>query len=82
MVSVSGLVFVGGQAEAQSARPSPAETAVVAPPVEIAGLDAKPLVPLEFSRAWLAKAERVRRTRAELQARARAFESEVSECDQ
>ncbi len=38
------------------------------PPVEIAGLDAKPLVPLEFSRAWLAKAEGVRRKRAELQA--------------
>ncbi len=58
-------------AGAQSARPSPAEGPVAAPPVEIAGLDARPLVPLEFSRAWLAKAERVRRVRAELRAAGR-----------
>ncbi|HEX7119186.1 MAG TPA: M6 family metalloprotease domain-containing protein [Longimicrobiales bacterium] len=57
-----------GPARAQLVRPSLAEGAPVAPPVEIAGLDARPMVPLEFSRAWLAKAERVRRVRAELRA--------------
>jgi len=40
----------------------------VTPPVAIEGLDARPMVPLEFSRAWLSKAERVRRIRAELRA--------------
>ncbi len=40
----------------------------VTPPVAIKGLDVRPMVPLEFSRAWLAKAERVRRIRAELRA--------------
>jgi M6 family metalloprotease-like protein len=38
------------------------------PPATIAGLDARPHVPLEFSRAWLAKVEEVRRRRAELRA--------------
>src|SRR5690606_33922023 len=42
----------------------------VSPPVPIEGLpDVRPMAPLEFSRAWLSKAERVRRTRAELRAR-------------
>jgi M6 family metalloprotease-like protein len=46
--------------------------ASVAPPVPIEGLpDVRPMAPLEFSRAWLAKAERVRRTRAELRAQGR-----------
>jgi M6 family metalloprotease-like protein len=38
------------------------------PPATIAGLDARPHVPLEFSRAWLSKVEEVRRRRAELHA--------------
>jgi len=47
--------------------PSPAAAgAVVAPPAVIEGLDASPIVPLEFSRAWLARAADVQRNRAEL----------------
>lgn len=36
------------------------------PPIPIEGLDTGPATPLDFSRAWLAKAERVRQRRAEL----------------
>ncbi|MBI4410724.1 MAG: M6 family metalloprotease domain-containing protein [Gemmatimonadetes bacterium] len=38
------------------------------PPASIAGLDARPVAPLEFSRGWLGKAAEVRRRRAELAA--------------
>ncbi len=48
-------------------RPALVEPAVrLTPPVPIAGLETGPAIPLEFSRAWLAKAERVRQRRAEL----------------
>lgn len=43
-------------------------TGSAVPPVPIAGLDAEPTVPLEFSHAWLGKAAEVRRRRAELAA--------------
>src|SRR4029079_3061803 len=45
---------------------SPPEATRLTPPVAIEGLDARPAAPLEFSRAWLKKAERVRALRAEL----------------
>ena len=41
----------------------------MSPPAAIAGLgDARPIAPLEFSRAWLGKVDAVRRKRAELMA--------------
>jgi len=43
-------------------------TGELSPPTEIEGLDARPVVPLEFSRAWLGKAAKVRQRRAELMA--------------
>jgi M6 family metalloprotease-like protein len=64
-----GLCLAGlvpSRAEAQAAR-MPAAWEGVAPPTEIAGLnDLRPLIPLEFSRAWLHRVEQVRRRRAEL----------------
>ena len=54
---------------AQKSLPFPAVNGDVAPPSAIAGLyDARPISPLEFSRAWLLKVEAVRRRRAELMA--------------
>ena len=41
------------------------------PPSAIEGLDMRPWAPLEFSRAWLGKADLVRRNRADLQAAGR-----------
>lgn len=55
-------------AGAQMVRPSPAVQGPLSPPTAIAGLDARPTPPLEFSRAWLGRAERVRQRRAELMA--------------
>ncbi|MGQ0813452.1 MAG: M6 family metalloprotease domain-containing protein [Gemmatimonadota bacterium] len=52
---------------AQKALPFPAAAGEVSPPAAIAGLiDARPVAPLEFSRAWLAKVEGVRQKRAQL----------------
>ena len=54
-------------AQAQRALPFPAAAGDVSPPAAIAGLvDARPVTPLEFSRAWLAKVDAVRQKRAEL----------------
>jgi M6 family metalloprotease-like protein len=62
-----GMLVPDGAA-AQSAR-MPAAWPGVAPPAEIAGLnDVRPLIPLEFSRAWLRKVEEVRLRRAEVHA--------------
>jgi M6 family metalloprotease-like protein len=50
----------------------PAAWEGVAPPAAISGLsDLRPLIPLEFSRAWLARVEQVRRRRTELHAAGR-----------
>lgn len=58
-----------GAVHAQKPLPFPAVNGEVAPPSAIAGLhDARPISPLEFSRAWLLKVEAVRRRRAELTA--------------
>ncbi|MEX2284782.1 MAG: M6 family metalloprotease domain-containing protein [Gemmatimonadota bacterium] len=54
---------------AQTPLTLPAAYGEAAPPSAIAGLrDARPISPLEFSRAWLLKVEAVRRRRAELSA--------------
>lgn len=54
-------------ASAHAQRSQPAPWADVKPPAEIAGLaDARPAAPLEFSRAWLRRAESVRIRRAKL----------------
>jgi M6 family metalloprotease-like protein len=54
---------------AQKPLPFPAAAGDAAPPSAIAGLhDARPVSPLEFSRAWLLKVENVRRRRMELAA--------------
>ena len=56
----------------QKSLPFPAANGEVAPPSAIAGLiDARPISPLEFSRAWLLKVEAVRRQRSELTASGR-----------
>lgn len=61
--SWSGAVVVRAQQPARL----PVSWDDVAPPTEIAGLeDARPIAPLEFSRAWLGKVEEVRRRRDEL----------------
>lgn len=49
----------------------PAALGEALPPAGIRGLDARPAAPLEFSRAWLSKADAVRRRRAELHAAGR-----------
>jgi M6 family metalloprotease-like protein len=47
--------------------PFPAAAGEVSPPTAIAGLnDARPVAPLEFSRAWLGKVDDVRQKRAQL----------------
>lgn len=55
-------------AEAQNASVLPAAHGEALPPAVIEGLNMRPSVPLEFSRAWLGKADEVRRRRAELHA--------------
>jgi len=58
-------------AQQPTQRPAP-WTGKVAPPAAILGLDdVRPIMPLEFSRAWLAKVESVRRRRDELAANGR-----------
>lgn len=65
---VFGLIAVAPRIlYAQKALPFPAVAGEVSPPAEIAGLaDARPVAPLEFSRAWLAKVDAVRQMRAQL----------------
>ena len=64
--------IMSASVRAQSALPLPAAAGDAPPPAAIAGLlDARPVSPLEFSRAWLAKVENVRRRRAELHAAGR-----------
>lgn len=58
-----------GIAHAQKPLPFPAAAGDATPPSSIAGLhDARPVSPLEFSRAWLLKVDQVRRRRGELSA--------------
>lgn len=60
------------RASAQTPRPLPVAGLGVLPPSSIAGLtDTQPYAPLEFSRAWLGKVEKVRRRREELLAAGR-----------
>ncbi|HUG39832.1 MAG TPA: M6 family metalloprotease domain-containing protein [Longimicrobiales bacterium] len=56
------------EARAQNASVMPAANGEALPPAVIEGLELRPTAPLEFSRAWLAKADAVRRRRAELEA--------------
>jgi M6 family metalloprotease-like protein len=60
--------MAGRTADAQQPAPMPAPWGgQLAPPAAIMGLsDARPLLPLEFSRAWLKKVESVRQRRDEL----------------
>ncbi len=61
------MLSVPHSLQAQKALPFPAAMGDVNPPTAIAGLiDARPLAPLEFSRAWLAKVDAVRQKRSEL----------------
>ena len=53
-------------ARAQDASVMPAARGEALPPAVIEGLELRPSAPLEFSRAWLSKADGVRRRRAEL----------------
>jgi M6 family metalloprotease-like protein len=63
------LTILPGAVGAQKTLAFPVATGEAVPPSAIAGLlDARPLSPLEFSRAWLLKVENVRRRRAELAA--------------
>src|SRR5688500_16855917 len=56
-------------AQQPAQRPAPWSGNFVAPPAPILGLDdARPIMPLEFSRAWLAKVETVRLQREHLAA--------------
>lgn len=50
----------------QPARRAAQPAVRLTPPVPIEGLDTGPATPLDFSRAWLTKAERVRQRRSEL----------------
>ena len=62
---------MGARAEAQQPpqRPAPWSGGLVAPPAPILGLsDARPILPLEFSRAWLTKVELVHLRREQLAA--------------
>jgi len=62
---------IGAAAQQPTQRPAP-WSAGVTPPAPILGLaDARPVLPLEFSRAWLAKVEAVRIRREELAAAGR-----------
>jgi hypothetical protein len=67
-LALPGAPSTGGIAEAQQPAPMPAPWGgQLAPPAPIMGLsDARPLLPLEFSRAWLEKVESVRTRRDEL----------------
>lgn len=68
---VAGLALLTATAAGDAAAQLPSSAGTpsdVTPPMAIAGLDVRPAPPMEFSRAWLAKAEAVRRRRAELQA--------------
>lgn len=56
------------QAPAQDASVMPAAHGEALPPAVIEGLELRPSAHLEFSRAWLGKADAVRRRRAELEA--------------
>jgi M6 family metalloprotease-like protein len=68
VLGACGLLVLPGALAAQQTR-MPAAWEGVAPPAEIVGLsDVRPLIPLEFSRAWLGKVDGVRRRRAELHA--------------
>jgi M6 family metalloprotease-like protein len=69
-VAVVALILLLGPVSrpAEAQRPVPSVGAEVAPPTEIEGLEARPVTPLEFSRAWLGRAAAVRERRAELQA--------------
>src|SRR5690606_8569532 len=58
-------------AQERSAPRVSASGEVISPPTGIAGLDARPAPPLEFSRAWLGRVAEVRRRRAELHAAGR-----------
>jgi M6 family metalloprotease-like protein len=71
-ILLAGLL-AGGVLEAQQPARMPAPWGgKVAPPATIMGLtDARPVLPLEFSRAWLAKVEAVRQRRDELMAMGR-----------
>jgi M6 family metalloprotease-like protein len=67
MFVLSTFAHVNAQQPAQ--RPAPWSGNLVAPPAPILGLnDARPIMPLEFSRAWLAKVEQVRLRREQLAA--------------
>ena len=68
IVAVLASLSLHGRALfAQKALPFPAASGDVTPPAAIAGLiDARPVAPLEFSRAWLNKVDLVRQKRAEL----------------
>lgn len=59
---------LGDDVRAQDASVMPAAHGEALPPAVIEGLKLRPSPPLEFSRAWLAKADAVRRRRAELEA--------------
>jgi M6 family metalloprotease-like protein len=64
------LLGLGVLAAAGGAQPAPAAAAYgkALPSMAVEGLDVWPTAPLEFGRAWLQKAESVRRVRAELHA--------------
>jgi M6 family metalloprotease-like protein len=66
--AVLALLTLPSLTEGQLPRPIASDGTDVFPPAVIAGLNARPLIPLEFSKGWLAKAEQVRQRRAELQA--------------
>lgn len=66
-----GVFASGAAAQQPSRRPAPSG-ADVSPPAPILGLaDARPMLPLEFSRAWLSKVENVRLRREQLKAEGR-----------
>jgi M6 family metalloprotease-like protein len=70
LLSAFALVLLAGAVQAQQPAQRPAPwLGSAAPPAAILGLtDARPLVPLEFSRAWLEKMEGVRSQRDQLAA--------------
>jgi M6 family metalloprotease-like protein len=68
LASAFGTILSGGTAHGQQPAQRPASWGSnIAPPTPILGLtDARPVLPLEFSRAWLEKVESVRLRRDEL----------------
>lgn len=68
LLVLAGLSVQPGPVNAQDASVLPAAHGEALPPAEIQGLNMRPTAPLEFSRAWLGKADDVRRRRAELHA--------------